>query len=78
MSSHGDSTSSGWSKVGVWKISSAQIICVHVVPHFGGVLMTMSSGRNAKPSQRALSKSSDLYVDELAVSQSSTVNGASA
>jgi hypothetical protein len=28
--------------------------CVHVVPHFAGVLMMMSPSRNAKPSQRAL------------------------
>ena len=56
MSSHGEIRSSERSNVVVWKTSSAQIICVHVVPHLGGVLMTMSSGRNAKPSQRALSK----------------------
>ena len=30
-------------------------ICVHVVPHFGGVLMMMSPGRSSKPSQRLLS-----------------------
>jgi hypothetical protein len=36
-------------------MSSAHIICVHVVPHLGAVLMTMSPGRNSKASQRALS-----------------------
>ena len=60
MSNHGDSRPSGCGSVGVWKISSAQIICVHVVPHFGGVLMTMSPGRSANPCQRALSYSIDL------------------
>ncbi len=37
------------------KISSAQSICVQVVPDFGGVLITTSPGRNTNPSQRALS-----------------------
>jgi hypothetical protein len=54
-SNHGDNSSSRRSNDVVWRINSAQIICVHVVPHFGGVLMMMSSGRYAKPSQRALS-----------------------
>jgi hypothetical protein len=36
-------------------MSRAQIICVHVVPHLGGVLMMMSPGRSSKPSQRLLS-----------------------
>src|SRR4051794_35065203 len=39
----------------------AQSICVQVVPHFGGVLITMSEGRNSKPFQRALSMMSDRY-----------------
>ena len=56
MSSQGESTSRGWSNVVVWKISRAHIICVHVVPHLAGVLITMSSGRNSNPSQRSLSK----------------------
>jgi hypothetical protein len=47
--------SSERSKVVVWNTSSAQIICIQVVPHFGGVLMMMSPGRSTKPSQRALS-----------------------
>ena len=33
----------------------AHSVCIHVVPHLGGVLMTMSPARNANPSQRALS-----------------------
>jgi hypothetical protein len=37
------------------KISSAHSICVQVVPHFAGVLMTMSPSRNSKPAQRELS-----------------------
>ena len=55
MSSQGEIRSSDVSNVGVCRISSPQIICVHVVPHLGGVLMTMSPGRNSNPSQRALS-----------------------
>ena len=55
MSSHGDSSSSGAGNAGPSKIKSAHNICVHVVPHFAGVLITMSPGRNANPSQRALS-----------------------
>ena len=47
------------SNVVVWNTSSAQIICIQVVPHFGAVLMTMSSGRNSKPSQRELSEISE-------------------
>ena len=55
MSSHGEISSSGAGNSGPSKIKSAQSIWVQVVPHFGGVLMTMSPGRNANPSQRALS-----------------------
>ena len=55
MSSHGEIRASGRSNVVESKISSAQSICVQVVPLFGGVLMTMSSGRKRKPSQRLLS-----------------------
>jgi hypothetical protein len=36
-------------------MSRAQIIWVHVVPHFGGVEITMSPSRNGKSCQRALS-----------------------
>src|SRR3954453_21957567 len=56
MSSHGEINSSDRSKVGDWKINSAQIICIHVVPHFGGVLMMMSPARRSNPSHRALSE----------------------
>ena len=55
MSSHGDTSSSGAGKSGPSKSKSAHSICVQVVPHFGGVLMTMSPGRKAKSSQRLLS-----------------------
>ena len=55
MSIHGESVSNGSGSSGSCRISSAQIICVHVVPHFGGVLMMMSPGRSSKPSQRLLS-----------------------
>ena len=59
MSSHGETRSSDVCKRGVWNTSNAEIICIHVVPHFAGVLMMMSSGRSSKPSQRALSEISD-------------------
>ena len=55
MSIHGESVSSGSGSSGSCSMSRAQIICVHVVPHFGGVLMMMSPGRSSKPSQRLLS-----------------------
>src|SRR3954452_13341981 len=55
MSTHGDSVSKGSGSSASWRISSAQIICVHVVPHFGGVLMMTSPRRNSKPCQRLLS-----------------------
>ncbi len=52
---HGESVSNGSGRPGSCRMSSAEIICVHVVPHFGGVLMMMSPGRRTKPSQRLLS-----------------------
>jgi hypothetical protein len=55
MSSHGETSSSAAGKTGPSKINSAHSICVQVVPHFAGVLITMSPGRNANPSQRLLS-----------------------
>jgi hypothetical protein len=55
MSSHGETSSSGAGKAGPSKINSAHSICIQVVPHLGGVLSTMSPGRNANPSQRRLS-----------------------
>jgi hypothetical protein len=42
-------------------MSSAQIICVHVVPDFGGVLMMMSLARAVYCCQRFLSQMSDRY-----------------
>jgi hypothetical protein len=54
MSIHGESVSGGSANSGSCSISRAQIICVHVVPHFGGVLMMMPPGRSSKPSQRLL------------------------
>ena len=51
--------SSDRSKLVHWNTSSAQIICIHVVPHLAGVQMTMSSGRNSNPSQRELSEISE-------------------
>ena len=55
MSSHGDTSLSSAGNWGPSKIKSAHNICVHVVPHLGGVLITTSPGRNVNPSQRALS-----------------------
>jgi len=43
-------------------MSSAQIICIQVVPLFDRVLITMSPGRNANPSHLALSSSGDAYL----------------
>ncbi|GAA4606549.1 hypothetical protein GCM10023107_77050 [Actinoplanes octamycinicus] len=55
MSSQGDRLVSGPGRAGVRKISRAQIICIQVVPHFDGALITMSPGRSAKPCHRVLS-----------------------
>ncbi|MEV6874235.1 hypothetical protein [Amycolatopsis sp. NPDC051128] len=43
------------------KISNAHSICIHVVPHFGGVLITTSPARNRKPAHRALSDTTVRY-----------------
>src|SRR5262249_9778823 len=59
MSSQGESCSKGSGNTGPSKITSAHSIWVHVVPHFFGVLITMSPDRNSNPSQRALSSTSD-------------------
>jgi hypothetical protein len=48
MSIHGESVSNGSGSSGSCRMSSAQIICVHVVPHFGGVLMMMSPGAKGR------------------------------
>lgn len=62
MSSHGEIRASGRSNSGLSNTRSAQSICIQVVPHFGGVLMTMSSDRNANDSQRALSNTRVRYL----------------
>jgi hypothetical protein len=59
QSSHGDSSPSGRGTSGVWKINRAQIICIHVVPLFDLVVITMSPSRNGKPRHRPLSSSGD-------------------
>lgn len=59
QSSHGDSSDSGAGSFEVWKTSSAQIICIHVVPLLDRVLITMSPWRIGKPTHRALSSSSE-------------------
>src|SRR5262249_35085035 len=61
QSSQGESRGSGAGRSAVWKISRAQIICIHVVPLLDRVLMTMSPGRNGNASQRPLSSSSERY-----------------
>ena len=61
MSSQGDSSVNGRGSLASPKISSAQIICIQVVPHFEGVEITMSPSRNSKSSQRLLSASGDRY-----------------
>jgi len=45
---------------GVWKTSSAQIACIQVVPHLGGVQTKMSSARCSKSAHRVLSVKSPL------------------
>jgi hypothetical protein len=54
MSSQGDIFERGRER-GPSKIRRAHSIWVQVVPHFDGVLITTSPGRNANPSQRPLS-----------------------
>jgi hypothetical protein len=61
MSSQGEMRSRDRSKLVVWNTRRAQIICVQVVPHLGGVVMTMSSGRKTKPSHRLLSYTNARY-----------------
>jgi hypothetical protein len=56
MSIHGESVFNGSGSSGSCRTTSAQIICVQVVPHFGGVPTMMSPGRSSKPSHRLLSK----------------------
>ena len=59
MSSQGEIVVKGAGSSGVPNTRSAHIICVHVVPHLDGVLMTMSPVRNRKSFQRVLSVSPD-------------------
>lgn len=61
MSSHGEISDNGRSNSTASRTAIAQSVCIQVVPHFGGVLMTMSSARNGKPSQRALSNTTLVY-----------------
>src|SRR3954467_9533972 len=61
MSTHGESSVRRPGRSGVWKMRRAHNICIHVVPHFGGVEMTMSSSRNSNPSQRWLSATIEWY-----------------
>ncbi len=59
ISSHGEISAIGrWSSAES-KISSAHRVCIQVVPHLGGVLMTMSPARNSKPDHRSLSATSE-------------------
>ena len=58
-SSQGDRSPSGPGSSAVWSTSSAQIICIQVVPLLDLVLITMSPSRNGNPDQRALSSSGD-------------------
>ena len=55
MSSHGDRVLMGTPSTGRSKTRDPTMFCIHVVPHFDGVEMTMSSSRNRNRSQRALS-----------------------
>src|SRR3954454_14554013 len=62
MSSHGEIFEPGAGRSGPSKTSSATSRCIHVVPHFGGVLMTMSPLRKRNPSHRELSATTDRYL----------------
>ena len=53
--------SSDRSNVVRWKISSPQIVCIHVVPDFGGQLTTMSPGRAVNDRHRPLSQTPERY-----------------
>ena len=61
MSIHGDIESNGAGNSGPSKTNNAHSICIHVVPLFGGVLITTSPARNTSPSHRALSETADRY-----------------
>ena len=61
MSSHGESELIGAPRSVRSRSSIPTMFCIHVVPHFDGVEMTTSSGRNAKRSHRALSTMKPRY-----------------
>src|SRR3954470_16823526 len=61
MSSQGETFDIGAGSSGPSKTSNATSRCIHVVPHFGGVLMTMSPSRKRNPSHRALSATTDRW-----------------
>ena len=48
----------------------AHSICIHVVPDFGGVLITMSSGRKGNPAHRMLSNTMLRYRRNSAITAS--------
>ena len=75
MSSQGDSSVKGRGRSASPKISSAQIICIQVVPHFEGVEITMSPARNSKSSQRLLSASGDRYRRETSLTELTPLGG---
>jgi len=55
MSSHGEIVLIGVPRSTRSSRSIPTIVCIHVVPHFDGVEIITSSGRNANRSHRALS-----------------------
>ena len=61
MSSHGEIELIGAPRSVRSRSSIPTIICIHVVPHFDGVEITTSSGRNANRSHRALSAMKPRY-----------------
>src|SRR5712691_2670357 len=61
MSSHGAIVSMGPPRSILSSSSIPTIVCIHVVPHFAGVEMITSSGRNANRSQRSLSTMKPRY-----------------
>ena len=62
MSSHGEIRAMGRSSSTCLKTSRLQMRCIQVVPHLAGVVITMSPGRKAKSSQRALSLPRQRYT----------------
>ena len=56
---HGETFAIGAGRVGPSNTSNATRRCIHVVPHLGGVLITMSPGRKVKPCQRELSATTE-------------------